>query len=146
MAPKYLERDPVSGKVAEVIATETGPAAEVIVSTTSSGTIDPSLLPASSGTTKSGQVLVDFGFQTGQEGDIATATVSAAWVTATSFIVCGATPVATADHDPDDYAVEGIVGYAENIVVGVSFDIRAKSCGDNGATWGRWYINYVGTP
>jgi hypothetical protein len=46
-APKYLKRDAVSGKVAEVIATDTGPAAEVIVSTTAGGTIDPTLIPAS---------------------------------------------------------------------------------------------------
>lgn len=105
--------------------------------------------PASSsapGTTESGQAQVDFGFQTGQEGDIATATVSATWVTATSYIVCGAAPIATTDHDPDDYAVEGIVAYAENLMPGVSFDIRAKSCGDGGATFGKWLIDYVGTP
>ena len=46
-APKYLERDATSGKVTEVIATETGPASEVVVSTTAGGTIDPTLLPAS---------------------------------------------------------------------------------------------------
>jgi len=50
-APKYLKRDTTSGNVAEVIATETGPAAEVVVSTTSGGTIDPSLLPAASAAT-----------------------------------------------------------------------------------------------
>src|SRR5579863_3082013 len=50
-APKYLKRDTTSGNVAEVIATETGPAAEVVVSTTSGGTIDPSLLPASGAST-----------------------------------------------------------------------------------------------
>ena len=50
-APKYLERDATSGKVTEVIATETGPAAEVVVSTGPGGTIDPSLLPASGAAT-----------------------------------------------------------------------------------------------
>jgi len=50
-APKYLERDATSGKVTEVIATEVGPAAEVVVSTTAGGTIDPSLLPASGAAT-----------------------------------------------------------------------------------------------
>lgn len=49
--PKYLERDVASGQVKEIIATETGPASEVIVSTTSGGTIDPSLLPASDAAT-----------------------------------------------------------------------------------------------
>ena len=60
-APKYLERDLVTGKVAEVIATETGPASEVIVSTTAGGTIDPSLLPASSTGTVVHQATIDFG-------------------------------------------------------------------------------------
>jgi len=50
-APKYLKRDATSGKVTEVITTETGPASEVVVSTTSSGTIDPTLLPAADATT-----------------------------------------------------------------------------------------------
>lgn len=50
-APKYLKRDTTSGNVKEVIATETGPAAEVIVSTTSGGTIDPTLLPGSDAAT-----------------------------------------------------------------------------------------------
>lgn len=50
-APKYLKRDSTSGKVSEVIATESGPTAEVIVSTGPGGTIDPSLLPASDAAT-----------------------------------------------------------------------------------------------
>jgi hypothetical protein len=50
-APKYLKRDSTSGLVSEVIATETGPASEVVVSTTAGGTIDPSLLPASGAAT-----------------------------------------------------------------------------------------------
>jgi hypothetical protein len=49
--PKYLQRNATSGQVTEVIATETGPAAEVVVSTTAGGTIDPSLLPASDAAT-----------------------------------------------------------------------------------------------
>lgn len=44
-APKYL--DLVSGIQTQKSATETGPAAEVIVATTAAGTIDPSLLPGS---------------------------------------------------------------------------------------------------
>lgn len=50
-APKYLKRDVATGKVTEVIATESGPAAEVIVSTGPGGQIDPSLLPASGAAT-----------------------------------------------------------------------------------------------
>ena len=50
-APKYLKRDATSGLITEVIATETGPTSEVIVSTTAGGTIDPTLLPASGAAT-----------------------------------------------------------------------------------------------
>jgi hypothetical protein len=50
-APKFLKRDVTSGKVTEVIATESGPASEVVVSTTSGGTIDPTLLPVSGAST-----------------------------------------------------------------------------------------------
>jgi hypothetical protein len=50
-APKYLERDPSSGLVSEVIATASGPAANVVVATGAGGTIAPSLLPASGAAT-----------------------------------------------------------------------------------------------
>jgi len=50
-APKFLQRNATSGKVTEVIATETGPSAEVVVSTNASGIIDSTLLPAADSTT-----------------------------------------------------------------------------------------------
>lgn len=43
-APKYVTRDVSTGKLKEVIATETGPTAEVVVSTNAAGYIDPTLL------------------------------------------------------------------------------------------------------
>lgn len=48
-APKYLYRNPVTGQVTEVIATEVGPSPEVVVSTGPGGLIDPSLLPVIQG-------------------------------------------------------------------------------------------------
>src|SRR6266702_975162 len=88
------------------------------------------------------QALLDFGFQTGQEGDLARLTITGqAWVTSGSIIVCSAAALATADHDPEDVAIEGITAYAENLVAGVGFDLVAKSCGDSGSTWGKYYIN-----
>jgi hypothetical protein len=45
-APKYLKRDVATGQMMEVIATESGPTPEAVVSTGPGGTIDPSLLPA----------------------------------------------------------------------------------------------------
>lgn len=80
---------------------------------------------------------VDFGFAAGNEGDTVVVTVPAAWVTVNSKIVCQVASVATADHDPDDAAVEGIFALAQNIVAGVSFDILAVAPNN---TWGRYTI------
>lgn len=76
---------------------------------------------------KSETIDVDFGFASGQEGDVATATVTAAWVTTNSKILCVPFAAATSDHDPEDYALEGITAYATNIVNGVSFDVVASA-------------------
>lgn len=94
-------------------------------------------------TTNKAQVTVDFGFQTGQEGDVAIATVSASWVTSGTILTCTPCPIATTDHDPDDYAIEGIQAYARNIVPGVSFDVVASAA--TGSTFGKYVINIVGT-
>jgi hypothetical protein len=91
------------------------------------------------------QALLDFGFQSGEEGDLARLTITGQpWVKSISIILCVGAAIATADHDPEDAAIEGIVAYAENLVVGVGFDIVAKSCGDSGSTWGKYYVNATG--
>lgn len=88
------------------------------------------------------QAEVNFGFPSGLEGDTATVTsVAAPWVTGTSIIVCTPQAVATPDHDPEDYAAEGLVSYAENIVAGVGFDIIAYA---PQGTWGRYYVSATG--
>jgi hypothetical protein len=87
------------------------------------------------------QGTVNFGFPTGSEGDTATVTVAAPWVTPTSTIVCMPAGVATADHDPEDATVEGISAVVTNIVAGTGFDIEATA--PNG-TWGQYVINAVG--
>ncbi len=139
-APKYLERDPLIGKVKEVIATETGPASEVIVSTTPGGKIDPSLLPSTSGNFE--QALIDFGHEVGGgEGDTAVVTVPATWVTATSIILCNFPAKASVDHDPEDAVIEDLTASAGNIVPGVNFDITAYA---PEGTWGRYYVNTTG--
>ena|SRR5271168_1076180 len=138
--PKYLERDPITGQVKEVIAPETGPASEVVVSTTPGGLIDPSLLP-SPVPGNFVQALLDFGFSAGGQGDTATVTVAATWVTSLSIIICGFPAQASPDHDPDDAALEDLTASAGNIVPGVSFDIFAYA--PNG-TWGRYYVNATG--
>ena len=83
---------------------------------------------------------VNFGAAS-QEGDVASVTVAAAWVTPTSKIVCAPFAVATALHDPDDYAVECITAYASNIVNGVGFDIIARA---PNRTFGTYVIHAIG--
>lgn len=91
------------------------------------------------------QATVDFGYEDGQEGDLARATVTGqSWVTAESIIVCSPSGIATSTHDPEDAAIEGIMAYAENLVSGVGFDIVAKACGDSGSTFGSYAINAMG--
>lgn len=86
-------------------------------------------------------VEVDFGFQSGQETNIATVTVAAAWVTSSSIIICSPLATATDDHDPEDYALEGIRAYPTNIVDGVGFDIIVSA---NDATFGKYNIQAIG--
>lgn len=91
-----------------------------------------------SGSSNFESVQVDFG---ASESGTAVATVTAAWVTPTSRIVCTPAAIATPDHDPYDYAVESITAYASNIGTG-SFDViaRAPNC-----TWGRYIIHATGS-
>lgn len=86
-------------------------------------------------------VEVDFGFLSGQENNIVTVTVPATWVTPTTALICAPLATATADHDPEDYALEGIKAYATNIVDGVSFDIIVSA---NYATFGKYNIQAIG--
>lgn len=87
------------------------------------------------------QVEVDFGFYSGQEGDIAVVTVLASWVTNTSNIICASMAKSTIDHDPEDAALEDLVAYAINIEPGISFDIQVHAPQN---TWGRYFIQAIG--
>ena len=87
------------------------------------------------------QGTVDFGFPSDQEGDIATVTISATWFLASTIITVAPYAIATADHDPEDYAIEGITAYAANFATGVSFDIIAAAPNNS---WGRYVINAMG--
>lgn len=84
---------------------------------------------------------VDFGFLTGQETNIATVTMAASWVTPTSIIICSPLATATDDHDPEDYALEGIKAYPTNIIDGVGFDVIVSA---NYATFGKYNIQAIG--
>lgn len=85
---------------------------------------------------------VDFGYAGGNgEGDFATTTVAASWVSSTSRIVCRCAPSDSADHTTDETVAEGITFNAVNIINGVSFDVKAFA--PNG-TWGRHNCAIIG--
>lgn len=88
------------------------------------------------------QVQVDFGFASGGEGDTASATMAANWVSNNSKFSCSAIGKITADHDIEDPLVEGLNAYVTNIIPGVSFDVQAYSPNN---TWGRYLIGVIGT-
>lgn len=111
------------------------------VTITGNGTPGNPLVAASSSSFNTATAQVDFGFLSGQENNIATVTVSASWVTTSSVIICSPLATATTDHDPDDYAAEGIKAYATNIVNGVGFDIVVVA---DYATFGKYNINAIG--
>lgn len=91
------------------------------------------------------QALVDFGFDSGLEGDLATTVVTGqAWVTSTSVITCSPAGIATPDHDPDDAWAERIQGSVRALVPGVGFTVVATAANENGTTWGKYLIDCVG--
>ena len=67
---------------------------------------------------------VNFGPNTGQD-NLVTVTIPAATIGAGSFPIAFLRGTATADHDPEDYMVEGIEVVAANVVAGVSVDVIA---------------------
>jgi len=85
--------------------------------------------------------LVDFGFSSGNEGDVARTTIPALWVTSSSLILCSSQAIATPDHDPEDAALENIQVWAENLVPGVGFDVIAIAPNNS---WGRYAVQAVG--
>jgi len=90
---------------------------------------------------KTEQVEVDFGHAAGGENDHARITVTAAWVTNGSVILCNAAGVATPDHDAEDAVLEGITAIAANLNEGVGFDVIARA---PLGSWGRFNINIMG--
>lgn len=86
------------------------------------------------------QAQVDFGHASGGESNFARASVSAAWVASGSVILC-AVASGSADHDPEDGALEGITATACNLVEGSGFDVIAHA---PGGSWGRYNINIMG--
>jgi hypothetical protein len=88
------------------------------------------------------QVTVDFGFSSGNEGDIARVTVTGqSWVTSGSVILANVFAGTTSDHSPDDAIAEGLVAFIENIVAGVGFDVVVYAPQNS---WGRYLVNITG--
>lgn len=101
----------------------------------------PVYYPASTGTgttVYSTTIEVDFG--SAEAGDAAVV-VSATWVSSTQKIMISPSGIATTDHDPEDYILEGVYGTPDLIVDGVSFTLRA---GCNGTTFGKYNFNIIG--
>ncbi len=84
---------------------------------------------------------VDFGFASGGESGYTTQSVSAAWVTANSRILCQLADDTTATHDRGDGILEGIQAFASDIDPGVGFTLHARAL--NG-TFGQYKINCFG--
>lgn len=87
------------------------------------------------------RALVDFGFASGGEGDLASVTVPASWVQANSVISCTPSSLQTSDHDTIDAILDRLIAISTNIIPGVSFDIFVTAL--NG-TWGRYYLDASG--
>jgi hypothetical protein len=84
-------------------------------------------------------VEVDFGHS--REDGVVIKTVSAPWILADSTVEVVVRAVTTADHDPEDVAVEALSCYASNIIPGVGFDVY---CSAPNSTWGRYSLLATG--
>ena len=90
--------------------------------------------------TRSATAVINFGTSNLSDSN-ATVTISAPWVLSTTILVCSMLATPTADHDPDDYVVEGLSAQATNIIPGISFDVTVSA---PNSTWGRYNINVIG--
>lgn len=118
-------QDVVLNAGTDITVRETNPGSWTITSTASGG-------GGASGATVLTQV--DFG---ATETGYASVSVAAPTMVGGEFILVSPYAAATTDHDPDDYAVEGVTAYPTAAVAGVGFDIIASA--PNG-TWGKYAI------
>lgn len=84
-----------------------------------------------------GVALLDFG---SNNGDTASVTVAATFLTSSSRITCNHSYVATSDHDSEDSLYEELDFEAVNVVPGVSFDILAHS---SSGTFGKYNVSWI---
>jgi len=83
----------------------------------------------------SGTVSFDFGLRS----DTVVSTIATTALTLANFKGISFIPIATSDHSIDDYPFEGIGANLENIVDGISFDLRASS---PDVSYGIYSFNY----
>ena len=105
----------------------------------SNGEVLPSHWNADHVVSGAGSVTAEVDF--GAVGDVATVSVAATWVTASSILVCQVAGIANDDHDEEDALLEQITANAYGISAGVGFSIRAHA---PNTTWGRYTINVIG--
>jgi hypothetical protein len=85
------------------------------------------------------QSTVQVNFGTQEDGMIVTTVTDTTANTAKKYW-CGLECSSTADHDPEDYLLEGVQAYVANVVNGVGYDLIA-SCTDT--TFGRYNIKII---
>jgi hypothetical protein len=67
--------------------------------------------------------------------------VAAPWATGASRITASPAPPSTADHDPEDALIEGLVAGVVSVTNGVGFTLGVSA--PNG-TWGRYNFDCLG--
>ncbi len=93
---------------------------------------------AAGASTHTGTETVDFGSGDYQASIVVTGET---WVEAGSVILAQVAAVTTADHDPEDAALEGLTCYVGAIVAGTGFTIYVNA---PAGTFGEFDINWLG--
>lgn len=140
ISTEQATRSAADSTLASAIANETSARQSAIAALSSQLTTDEAtaaalLVAVAAITPNKASATVDFGYASGNgEGDFATTTVAAAWVSSSSRIICRCSPSDSLDHSTDETIAEGIAFEAVNIVPGTSFDVKAFA---PAGTWGR---------
>lgn len=91
--------------------------------------------------TLTGTATISFPTASEQEVDAVVLTILSAFITNTNIKGATFIPDISVDHESlDDFSWNKLIFNIENIVDGISFDIRATSAGDS---WGDYQIKYL---
>ncbi len=93
--------------------------------------------------------IIDFANVSGGEQEASSViTVAASWVTTSMELygyaintLAGGHFGPSAEHDPEDIIVEGILVNVSNVVPGVGFDVQGFAVNN---TWGQYLVNITG--